>query len=98
MHRMKRRQYSQAPSVRFFTPDGKEHVWHSSEGRNPPAYQVGQEVTLYYNPSNLDEVQLENDNLLVYVFGGMGLVFLLFSVWEIAGSTRALWKWIFRSH
>lgn len=95
MHRMKPRQYPEAPSVRYFTLDGKEHVFHSSDGRNPPLYYVGQEVTLHYNPDNPDEVQLENDHLLVYVFGGFGLVFLLFSVWGIGGSVIAIWKWLF---
>ena len=96
MHRMKRLEYPVAPSVRYFTLDGKEHVFHSSDGRNPPLYYVGQEVTLHYNPNDPDEVQLENDHLLVYVFGGFGLVFLLFSVWGIGGSMIAIGKWILR--
>ena len=96
MHRMKRYEYPVAPSIRFVTREGKEHVWHSSEGRNPPLFQVGQEVVLYYNPADPDDVQLENDNLLVYVFGGISSIFLLLSVWEIGSSVRALWGWIFR--
>jgi hypothetical protein len=95
MHRIKRLEFPIAPSVRFFTQDGKEHVWHSSDGRNPPAYFVGQEVTLHYNPNDPDDVILENDKLLVYVFGGMGLVFMFISVWGIGSAVRNIWNWIF---
>ncbi|CAG4989723.1 hypothetical protein DYBT9275_00357 [Dyadobacter sp. CECT 9275] len=97
MHRIQRYEYPVAPSIRFMTREGKERVWHSSEGRNPPQFEVGQEVVLHYNPNDPDEVQLENDYLLVYVFGGIGSVSLLLSVWEIGGAIRALWGWLFGS-
>jgi hypothetical protein len=97
MHRMKPLAYPVAPSVRFFTHTGKEHVWHSSDGRNPPAYQIGQEVTLHYNPNDPDDVVLENDKLLVYVFGGMGLVFMFITVWEIGSALANIWRWVFNS-
>ncbi len=70
------------------------HVWHSSVGRNPPEYTIGQEVTLHYDPNNPDEVILEEEKLMVYVFGGMGLIFLLLSVWEICSSLRNVWQWL----
>ncbi|GAB3946315.1 hypothetical protein GCM10028805_16600 [Spirosoma harenae] len=95
MHRMKPREYPVAPSIRYQTQDGRERVFHSSEGRNPPAYQIGDEVTMYYDPGNPEKVQLEGDYLMVYVMGGFGIVFLLFSVWEIGSSTAAIWKWLF---
>ena len=95
MHRMKSLEYPEAPSVRYVTLQGEERVFHSSDGRNPPLYFVGQEVTLHYNPNNPAEVQLENARLLVYVFGGMGSVFLLLSIWGIGGSVRAIFQWIF---
>lgn len=94
MHRMKPREYPVAPSIRYRTQDGREVVFHSSEGRNPPAYQIGEEVTLYYDPVRPENVHLDGDYLMVYVMGGMGIVFLLFSVWEIVGSTVVLWKWM----
>ncbi|MBD2700357.1 DUF3592 domain-containing protein [Spirosoma sp. BT702] len=94
MHRIKPREYPVAPSIRYRTLDGIERVFHSSEGRNPPAYQIGEEVTLYYNPSQPDDVVLEGDYLLVYVFGGMGFVFMLISVWGVGSAISAIWKWM----
>ena len=95
MHRVKRRQYPVAPSVRFFTQDGREHVFHSSEGRNPPEYQVGEEITIYYDPKNPDNLHLEGNYLLVYVFAGMAAVFWLFSIWYVPSAVKAIWQWFF---
>ncbi|GAB3711801.1 hypothetical protein GCM10027592_49760 [Spirosoma flavus] len=94
MHRLKPREYPVAPSIRYRTQDGIERVFHSSEGRNPPTYQIGEEVTLYYNPSDPDDVVLEGNYLLVYVFGGMGFVFMLISVWGVGSSIAGIWKWM----
>jgi hypothetical protein len=95
MHRIKPREYPVAPSIRYQIQDGRELVFHSSEGRNPPAYQVGEEVTLYYDPAQPNQVELEGEYLLIYVFGGMGLIFLLLSVWSIGESVGAIWEWLF---
>jgi hypothetical protein len=94
MHRIDRKKYPVAPSVRYFTLDGKEHVFHSSEGRNPPEYQIGEEVKLYYNPKNPEEVYLDGNYLLVYVFAGMASVFWLISIWGVPSSLYAIWFWI----
>ncbi|GAB3989380.1 hypothetical protein GCM10028807_14160 [Spirosoma daeguense] len=94
MHRMKPREYPVAPSIRYQTQDGCERIFHSSEGRNPPAYQIGEEVTLYYDPNQPDKVVLDGDFLLVYVFGGMGLVFIFLSVWGIGESVTNVWQWM----
>ncbi|QDK79420.1 DUF3592 domain-containing protein [Spirosoma sp. KCTC 42546] len=95
MHRMKPREYPMAPSIRYHIRDGCELVFHSSEGRNPPAYEIGDEVTLYYDPAKPENVQLDGDYLMVYVMGGMGAVFLLLSIWSVPESTVAIWKWLF---
>lgn len=97
MHRIKPREYPVAPSIRYRIQDGRELIVHSSEGRNPPAYQIGEEVTLYYDPAQPERVELDGDYLMVYVFGGMGLVFLLLSVWSIGESAVIIWKWLFVS-
>ncbi|WP_461091866.1 DUF3592 domain-containing protein [Spirosoma gilvum] len=94
MHRMKPREYPVAPSIRYHTQDGRELVFHSSEGRNPPAYSIGEEVTLYYDTAKPERVQLAGDYLMVYVFSGIGAVFLLLSVWSIGESFGAIWKWL----
>ncbi|WP_080055927.1 DUF3592 domain-containing protein [Spirosoma aerolatum] len=94
MHRIKPREYPVAPSVRYRIQDGRELLFHSSEGRNPPAYSIGQEVTLYYDPAKPERVQLDGDYLLVYVMAGIGAVFLLLSVWTIGESVAAIWEWL----
>lgn len=94
MHRIDRKKYPVAPSIRYFTRDGKEHVFHSSEGRNPPEYQIGQEVKLYYDPKKPEDVYLDGNYLLVYVFAGMASVFWLISIWGVPAAVVAIWKWI----
>ncbi|WP_229220144.1 DUF3592 domain-containing protein, partial [Dyadobacter beijingensis] len=95
LHRLKPREYPLAPSIRFFTKNGTERIFHSSEARNPPAYQLGEEVTLYYDPKDPANVHLQGNYLLVYVFGGMGAVFWLFSIWGIGSAVKAVFQWLF---
>ncbi|MCF0070230.1 DUF3592 domain-containing protein [Dyadobacter sp. CY261] len=95
LHRLKPREYPLAPSIRFFTKEGTGRVFHSSEARNPPAYQVGEEVTLHYDPKDPDNVHLQGNYLLVYVFGGMGAVFWLFSIWSVGSAVKAVFQWLF---
>ena len=95
LHRLKPREYPLAPSIRYFTKEGTERIFHSSEARNPPAYQVGEEVTLYYDPKDADNVHLQGNYLLVYVFAGMGAVFWLFSIWYIGSAVKAVFQWLF---
>ena len=95
LHRLKPREYPLAPSIRYFKRDGTEHVFHSSEARNPPAYQIGEEVTLYYDPNDPNNVHLQGDYLFVYVFAGMGAVFWLFSIWNIGPAVKAVFQWLF---
>lgn len=95
LHRLKPREYPLAPSIRYFTKEGTERVFHSSEARNPPAYQIGEEVTLHYDPKDPENVHLQGNYLLVYVFAGMALGFWLFSIWYVAGAVRVIFRWLF---
>jgi hypothetical protein len=95
LHRLKPREYPLAPSVRYLKKDGTEHVFHSSEARNPPEYQIGEEVTLYYDPKDPDNVHLKGNYLLVYVFAGMGAAFWLFSIWSVGSAVKAVFQWLF---
>ena len=45
LHRLKPREYPLAPSIRYIKRDGTLHVFHSSEARNPPEYQIGLKVS-----------------------------------------------------
>ncbi|ACT92580.1 hypothetical protein Dfer_1332 [Dyadobacter fermentans DSM 18053] len=94
LHRLKPREYPLAPSIRFVKKGGSEHVFHSSEARNPPAYQIGEQVTLYYDPADPDNVHLEGNYLFVYVFAGMAAMFWLFSIWNIGSAVREIFQWI----
>lgn len=95
LHRLKPREYPLAPSIRYFKRDGTEHVFHSSEARNPPAYQIGEEVTLYYDPNDPNNVHLQGNYLFVYVFAGMGAMFWLFSIWYVGSAVKAIFQWLF---
>lgn len=90
LHRVKRNGYSLAPSIRYQIHDGQEQVFHNSEGQNPPAYQIGDEVTLYYDPLQPEHVPLAGNYLVVYVLAGIGAVFLLFSIRDIKEPTVIL--------
>lgn len=95
LHRLKPREYPLAPSIRYVKKDGTVHVFHSSEGRNPPEYQIGEEVTLYYDPNDPDNVHLKGNYLFVYVFAGMGAMFWLFSIWYVGSAVKAVFQWLF---
>lgn len=94
LHRLKPLEYPLAPSIRYFKRDGTAHVFHSSEARNPPEYQIGEEVTLYYDPNDPDNVHLKGNYLFVYVFAGMGAVFWLFSIWYVGSALKAVFQWL----
>ncbi len=95
LHRLKPREYPLAPSIRYLKKDGTQHVFHSSEARNPPEYQIGEEVTLYYDPNDPDNVHLKGNYLFVYVFAGMGAMFWLFSIWNVGSAVKAVFQWLF---
>ncbi len=95
LHRLKPREYPLAPSIRYIKRDGTLHVFHSSEARNPPEYQIGEEVTLYYDPKDPDNVHLKGNFLFVYVFAGMGAMFWLFSIWYVGSAVKAIFQWLF---
>lgn len=68
-----------APIVRYEDESGNALHYHSSSYTNIDPYEVGQTVTLYYHPSNPEEVILEGDgwlHLLPFLFlithGGVG--------------------------
>lgn len=90
LNRTSSKSYTRAPSIQYRTQDGNLRVHHSSEGRNPPAYQVGEVVTLYYHPDQPEEVHLEGNYLMVYVLAAFGGGFLLLSIWSLPSIVRAL--------
>ena len=63
-----------------YAVDGQEYINQQSIYSNPCGYSVGEDVELSYNPNDPQEFYVEGDsalNLLIYIFGGIGAVFLV---------------------
>ncbi|GAA4454226.1 hypothetical protein GCM10023189_20410 [Nibrella saemangeumensis] len=76
----KRRSYTRAPAIQYTDANNQPKVYYHSVATNPPEYYVGQQVTLYYDRDHPDDIQIAGDNLMIYVMGGFGAVFLLISI------------------
>jgi hypothetical protein len=71
------------PVVQFTTPQGQAVTAQSTMGNYPPRYEVGQRVTVWYNPARPERMKVVSffDQLFESVAAlGLGLVgaFLLF--------------------
>jgi hypothetical protein len=67
-----------APVVAFKTAGGRNFEFQSNFYSNPPAYEVGQKVTVLYPPDRPGEAQIKGaGNLLMIIFGIVGGVELL---------------------
>lgn len=78
---------TQAPVVEFTLKNGEKHVFKSGISSSPPAYDVGERVTLWYNPADPDDVLLSGmDSWFIpamfgfffLIFGGIGYGGLLY--------------------
>ena len=75
-----------APVVEFFDRDGQRQVHHSSSSSNPPAYDRGEKVTLYYKEGTPERAMIDSFTdrwmlpmilgIFAVVFGGVGYVIL----------------------
>lgn len=81
-----RRAYTKAPAIQYTDARGQVKMYYHPVATNPPDYYIGEEVMLYINPKNPDDIILARDNLMIYVAAGFGAVFLLLSVWSVPGS------------
>jgi hypothetical protein len=75
-----RRSGSYYPVVRFATQDGRKIEFRSSMGSNPPAFGVGEMVTVRYLPDQPESAGIDAFFSLWFLplmFGGMGAIFLL---------------------
>jgi len=62
----------------FRTIDGKKITAKDSLSRNPPQFQVGQEIDVLYNPENPHNARINkwlNLYFLPVLLGGLGLLF-----------------------
>ncbi len=64
---------SYAPIVRFQTEGGRVFDFQSPYYTSPPAYQIGQNVTVLYPPENPREAVLKGaGNLMILIFAIVG--------------------------
>ncbi|MEQ7128677.1 DUF3592 domain-containing protein [Actinopolymorpha sp. B11F2] len=65
------------PTVEF-TVDGETYSFQSSQGSNPPAYEVGDTVEVAYDPDDPNDARLASVGAAYFVpliTGGLGIVF-----------------------
>lgn len=63
------------PIIEFYASDQQKHTYHHSEGTNPPKYRQGEEVTVYYNPLNPEDVSLGYSFIPMIILSIFGLIF-----------------------
>lgn len=65
------------PVVIYVDNNGRDHRYIASFSSNPPAYEIGEWVDLYYDPANPGEAQLAGwgEYLGGMIAGALGLVF-----------------------
>lgn len=84
---------SYCPVFRFTTQDGRTVNYRSNVCASPPAYKIGDKVDLYYDPENINEVQMNDfwsKYAGVFVLAVVGMPFSLAGlVALVAGGIRA---------
>jgi len=66
------------PVVRFIADDGRQRDVQMSEGSSPPSYEVGDEVTVRYNPEHPLDARIAS-------FGSSALMWILPTITSILG-------------
>jgi hypothetical protein len=73
-----RRSHTYRPVVEFTPASGAVRTFTSRTGSSPPAYDVGERVTVLYDPQDLGEARLKGTFSLwglAIILGGIGVVF-----------------------
>jgi hypothetical protein len=79
------------PVVSYTTRDGKVVTFSSGVSTNPPSYEVGESVEVYYDPQNPNGAEIKgffSQWFVVLIFGGLGLIFT--SIGAGVGLSRSL--------
>jgi hypothetical protein len=66
------------PVVEFVSQDGRPHTVHMTEGSSVPQYEVGEEVTVLYNPDRPLDARIQS-------FGSTALMWILPGITGILG-------------
>ena len=73
------RKGSKAPIVEYFDKKQQQHFYYHDVYTRPSSYSVGDEVELYYSPTNAEDARLSQDYFLILIFGFLGIVFIMVS-------------------
>lgn len=82
------RKGGKAPVVEYADKEGKQHFYYHDVYSRPSLYLLGEQVKIYFNPVNPEDARLDNDYVLVYIFGFLGIIFTFVSVVCI----KVFWK------
>lgn len=69
------------PIVEFTTMEGQNFTYESPSYTHPPAYDVGETVTIYYLEENPDDARIKNEGIvfhLIFIIGGATAVVIGF--------------------
>jgi hypothetical protein len=66
------------PVIEFVSRDGRQHTVHMTEGSSAPSHEVGDEVTVLYNPERPLEARIKS-------FGSSALMWILPGITGILG-------------
>jgi hypothetical protein len=82
-HKGAKIKYSYVPVFEYIAQNGNTYTYTSDLATNPPQYQVGEKVKLYYNPENPQIAKAYSilDSLIIpLVFILFGLFFIIISI------------------
>ncbi len=83
---------SYCPVFRFTTPDGKTVSYRGNVCASPPAYKIGDRAELYYDPQNINDVQMNDfwsEYTGIIVLVAIGVPFSMIGLYGlIAGGIR----------
>jgi hypothetical protein len=72
-----------APVVSFQTRDGRTVTYRSSYASSPPAYDVGESVTVYFDPENPEKPAIKGEGsifrIIFVTVGGSIMIFGLYT-------------------
>lgn len=63
------------PVIEYYASDQQKHTYYHSEGTNPPKYRRGEEVIVYYDPLNPEDVSLGYSFIPMIILSIFGLIF-----------------------
>jgi hypothetical protein len=69
-----------APVVEFSDANGKAHFYYHNVYTKPSAYELGETVEVYFDPTNPENATMGGISVMAIIFGFIGFFFTLISV------------------